>query len=254
MPLPKHLKNAPILEAIVDIQGTPQDPIERDNFLKILKDSQGGLPSEFSVVEEMAERELRIFQEGDPTVSAVVLGYKFSAKGSPTKIIQCRMNGYTFSWLTPYNNWESLIQGAQHGWNAFRTRLPTFRINRLAVRFINQVEIPLPLTNSNEYLAEIPRPLTSPGDMTGLREFAEQMISVDSESSATVGLIRVIQNPQIPSATKTRAIIDIDVYRKVEAIGADDPQIWHILSTFRDVKNRVFFKCIGESIIKACGG
>jgi hypothetical protein len=77
------------------------------------------------------------------------------------------------------------------------------------VRFINQLRIPFPMLSSHEFLREFPRPLTSPRDHAAMRGFAEQLISVDAPSGATVSLIRMIQEPA-GGAAEAQAIIDVD--------------------------------------------
>jgi uncharacterized protein (TIGR04255 family) len=53
---------------------------------------------------------------------------------------------------------------------------------------------------------------------------------------------------------KAQVIIDIDVFRKVEISPESYDDIWQILPNFREVKNRVFYKCIGPATISECGG
>lgn len=250
---PIHLRNAPIREAIVDIQGVTPTASASDALLSRLKAAHAALQSNYPTVEEVVQREIDIVAPSEPKVNALLLGYMLRSSGKPQKVIQFRTNGYTFSWMAPYQDWGNLIQEAKSGWEIYLRTVPDFAVNRVAVRFINQLTVPFPLRDIDQHLLEIPKPFTTPEEYASLRGFAEQRITLDVPTGATVALTRLLQEPQA-GAIQTQAIIDIDVYRGVALNPTEANQIWEIFPAFQGVKNRVFYRCIGPAVIKACGG
>jgi uncharacterized protein (TIGR04255 family) len=250
---PIHLRTAPITEAIIDIQGVPSPKSSPEQLLGLLKSAHKELAATYPTVVERVERQVQMSANAQPIVNASLMGYLFQSNGSPQKIMQFRKNGYAFSWLSPYGDWLQLVDAAKVGWEVYRRTVPEFSINRVAVRFINQFKVPYPLTAATEYLREIPNPLTSPGEYSTIKGFAEQMVTTDSPSGTTVSVTRLIQEPA-SDASETQVVLDLDVFRQVAIEPKDNQQIWQMLPAFREVKNRVFFKYIGPATIRDCGG
>lgn len=248
-----HLRIAPIREAIVDIQGVSPSASDPDALLGAFKAAHEQVKGTHPSLEEVVQRDIAFAAVGTPTINALLLGYLFRSGAKPQTAIQFRRAGYAFSWMNPYKDWDSLIEGARKGWDVYRKIRPDFSISRIAVRYINQLTIPFPLSEADQFLVGIPKPQTNPNAYSNLKAFAEQQITLDTPSGATVGLVRLVQEPAA-DGIETQAIIDIDVYREVTIPPADADRVWDLLPTFQKVKNEVFYKCIGPAAIRACGG
>lgn len=250
---PIRLREAPIREAVVDIQGVTPAVTDPDEFLPKLKAAHAHFKADYPNLQEMVQGEIKLQKKiGDPpTVTSLLLGYMFRSSAAPPRAVQFRRNGYTFSWMKPYQNWPRMIECARQGWDVYQRIVPDFTVNRVAVRFINQFKVPLPL--QEEHLLHVPKPLTDPETYAGLKAFTEQMTTVDMTSGATVNLTRLINRASV-GALETQAIVDIDVFREVSLRPEESGQIWEILPAFREVKNRVFYKCVGPAAIRTFGG
>jgi uncharacterized protein (TIGR04255 family) len=156
--LPKqHYRNAPITEAVIDLRVE----VPADLGLKNLRD----------VLAEDAERErypskealllegVQFARSGDgaSTTSTVrqEIGVRFHSTDGKY-VFQARRDGFTLSRLSPYENWASFRTEARRLWNLYRATARPTRVLRAALRYINRINIPLPLNDFSEYFRTFP--------------------------------------------------------------------------------------------------
>src|SRR5947207_5851554 len=100
----EHLRNAPIVEALVDYRVLPREGISIDRFAA-LQDSVG---AHYNVRQPLQSFEARFgFEEGrpvGPTQTALPVGWLYQSTASAT-IAQFRIDGFTFSKLELYSSW-----------------------------------------------------------------------------------------------------------------------------------------------------
>ena len=240
---PKHLNNAPIVEAIIELVTSPPAGFE----LKKLLELKQKLGSSYPVVNEIQENTFQ-FQAGQPvdaqTSTRVHVGYRFNSENG-LYVAQLRPNHFVFSRLKPYETWEQFSAEALKIWRLYAAVVsPILSVNRVAVRFINALNLPLP-ANFEDYLTAPPRiPAGLPQQASA---FFSQIVIEDAPNKITTALIQVTQ-PLTDPALLT-VIIDINSFRQGD-FGVDEGKIWGILQTLRDTKNRVFFSAITEKNIE----
>jgi uncharacterized protein (TIGR04255 family) len=240
---PKHLKNAPIVEAIIEFVVSPPAGFELEKILE-LKQKLG---SSYPVVNDIQENTIQ-FQVGQPvdaqSSKRVHVGYRFNSEDG-LHVAQLRPNQFLFSRLKPYDTWEQFSAEALKIWRLYASIVsPILSVNRVAVRFINQLNLPLP-ANFEDYLTVPPRiPAGLPQQASG---FFSQIVIEDAQNKISTALIQVTQ-PLTDPAFLT-VIIDINSFRQGD-FGVDEGKIWSILQTLRDTKNRVFFSAITEKTSK----
>ncbi|MBM4125009.1 MAG: TIGR04255 family protein, partial [Nitrospira sp.] len=141
---------APITEALLDIRVKlpPQiDLIRLATFHDTVKDRypskqervswQGGFQITPGTGPEMLP------SSGGPD------GYLFpSADGR--QIVQARLDGFTFNRLKPYDKWETFRDEAKELWQQYVRIASPEVVTRLALRYINRIEIPLPMKDFKE--------------------------------------------------------------------------------------------------------
>ena len=91
------------------------------------------------------------------------------------KAVQLRVNGFAFSKLKPYESWPALRDEAREHWETYRGELGPSRIARLAVRYINRIELSLPITDFQDYV--LTGPQIADGIPQGLAEFFSELWS-----------------------------------------------------------------------------
>jgi uncharacterized protein (TIGR04255 family) len=249
MPYP-YLNHAPIVEALIDIQCTWGTEIPHDLAIQKLEKAANSISLEFPKKETQMVQQIAI--NANPLQSAITVipnGFILRRIDTVPYAVQFRKNGFTFSRLFPYESWLDLSENAHRLWKKYIAQLGPISVNRIAVRSINRIKVPFPLTGSDDLIKNLRKPPTLPGDFSQIVSFVDQTVSLDSASGANVGFVRALQ--QAPAgAVEADVVLDIDVYRIITNLDAESPEVWRIIESFHDVKNRVFFNTIGPDIIE----
>ena len=245
-----HLSKAPLVEAVIDIQTINKEGLSTDQLNERLRSAHEKLKQQFPEIKARASKQIQFSDKApEPSIKDLIEGYFFKSKDG-LNVAQFRPNGFAISRMQKYQTFDELLAEAKKFWAVYLSVGGKFSISRLAVRYINQIRVPFPLQDNADYLTEIRKPKTSPTETRVIKGFADQIVSLDAESGATVGMVRIMQEPPA-NATEAMVIVDIDTYRVVSDIAPDDPQIWEIISSFREVKNRVFFGSVGKRTVEA---
>jgi len=237
--LTQHYEQAPITEAIIDLRVASREGLELDQLRILASDAT----EEYATVEQTIEA--MGFLQVQPGVSASAsarqkqTGFKFT-DGDKKQVLQRRFDGFTFSRLAPYERWQPFRDQAKSLWNQYRETVEPAAITRLAVRYINRIDIPEPcelkdyFRTSPEVSEDLPQQLA--GFFMQLRLHLD-----DIESELLVN--QTITNP--PREGVISVILDLDLFRK-DNVMQDESQIWDFFETLHLRKNSVFEACITE--------
>ncbi len=234
-----HLENAPITEALIDIRVKMREDLTVEKLESIYNSISGQYPDKKARHKWEGKFE---FKKGESPISLgteTIDGYIFTSTDHK-QIFQARLDGFTFSRLKPYETWEQLHDEAYKLWQKYR-EVNSPEITRVALRYINKMEIPLSGKDFNEYLAAAP--IVPEGLPQGVSSFLTRVVihepSIDAAAIITQALEQVVNPNFIP------IILDIDVFRqKSEGISEEDA--WKILEKLRHFKNTIFFESITE--------
>jgi uncharacterized protein (TIGR04255 family) len=168
----------------------------------------------------------------------------------PPHVLQCRVGGFTFSRLSPYGEWKDLRAEAHRWWKAFYSAVQPQTVTRIAVRYINEIKLPLPMKDFSEYLTCPPRvPDALPQGISG---FLHRVI-VPDESNNSVSIVTQALEGQPSMAgdgASVTILLDVDVFRTVRLQGDCIEEIWTGLDTLREQKNRMFFEHLTEKTVE----
>lgn len=246
-----HLTNAPLREALIDLQFDPLASIDDiDRFVLTLGETvekKGDIWEAYFGMVEPAQ--------GRPFAAQSihnVLGRRLDLKqGSAAYVLQCRINGFSLSRLSPYGSWAELRADAQSLWNRFITFAPTRTINRMAVRYINELRLPLPFQDFKEFL-ESP-PIIPTGLPQLLSGFLTRTTIPDMEQNWVTIVTQALEVAPAHDSQGTstvNVILDIDVFRQNCVELAASETIWSALDALREQKNRVFFAYVTEKTVE----
>lgn len=244
--------NPPITEAILDITVNLHDNFNYEELLKFhenIKDSfptlqkrmalQGGF--EFNL-ENPDEINSQLF-----SVSNKPKGYIFISHDHK-RIIQARLNGFTFSRLKPYESWESFYGEAYQLWQQYAQITSPTEVVRLALRYVNQIMIPATGTiELKDYVKTLPE--ISSNLSVVMEGYFMQVIVAHPEYQPSRAIInqtigQVTENDKGEKAVPL--IFDIDVFQQVNLHHSDDEikKVFELnLRCFRD---EIFFKSIAD--------
>lgn len=233
--------NAPVTEALLDIRVQLPEGVnlaQLATFYDSVKDRypnkrerqswRGGLKL-------TGGGELEVLQShGGPD------GYLFTSSDGK-QIVQARLDGFTFNRLKPYDRWETFRDQARELWERYVGVAQPKQITRTALRYINRLEIPLPMRDFKDYILTVPE--VAAALPQGLVKYFMQLVIPEPEIPATA----IITEAMEPSAdsTKVALILDIDVFC-LKVFEVKDRGLWEVFEKLRDLKNNIFFKSITD--------
>jgi len=231
--------NAPITEALLDIKVQ----IEEGVTLNDLKAFHTAIKERFPEITEQ-----RIFHASfktgkDPTYTPGqerALGYLLRSQ-QDKKVVQYRFDGFAFNKLKPYENWAALKSEAMELWEPYLEQINPVKIVRIALRYINRIEAPLPMKHFNEYI--LTNPEIAPNLPQKVSHFLMRIELPNDEIPATAIVTMTMEKPT--KQQKLPLIFDIDVFRQVE-YNKNMNEIWNDFDKLRNFKNDIFFNSITD--------
>ena len=231
-----HLKNAPIVEALLDIR--VQLPSDRDigkvySIFDIVK-------KEFPIQQKLFKFQGSIAIKGDTpvmehTADSHLDGFFFFTEDK-TRAIQVRHDGFTFHMQKPYTNWENFKSEAQYYWNIYKETVSPVFISRTELKYINKIEVPT-MFEPSDYFNTIPILGGRIAQYAVTTLFAQISIfnpKINSNANITEGIESIDKD-------RSNFIFDIDVFSNDNF---DDKNIWEKFDELHSFKNEIFFDSI----------
>lgn len=229
---------APITEALIDIRVTLPERITVADLARVDIGDDVGYPQRRN--QFAGEAHIAIGEQLGASTRQTHVGYAF-VSSDERQIVQVRLDGFTFSRLAPYDRWETFREEAHRLWTLYRSVAEPVGIIRVAVRYINRLDLPLPMEDLTDYLRTVPE--VSSDLPQGLGSYLMQLEIPQEDMGASVLLNEaLLQSPDIDTAS---VLLDIDLFRPLEASIAEE-ELWDLLDQFRVRKNEVFEACITE--------
>lgn len=235
-----HLSNAPIVEAVIDLRAKPSVPWDQEVFQKRLKEKLPDYPT--AQPQRRFQGEFKA-EAGKPFEQRVVdlgwTGLLFRSKNEPN-VAQFQKDGFAFSRLKPYHNWQTFEAEALRLWNTYVELAKPEAIERLGVRFLNRMLFPADGFRLDDYLKDSPQPLPTLGLIRA------GFLHVDTlrmpQTGYVVNLVRTEQPAEVTSAG-IPIILDIDVFVH-GPMELDELLLKKRLADMQWLKNKIFFNSI----------
>lgn len=239
----RNLKNAPIMEAIIDFRVQ----LSAGTTVSQLKDLHSRIKTEYpNVVEHRRWKGTFNIKQGNiqppQTEDLGVSGYIFKSVDSK-QIVQFRLDGFTFSRLKPYSEWDTVKAEANKLWDIYSSA-GVEKVTRVATRYINLVDIPLPVPQLEDYLTGLP---SAPTLSLGLSSFLNRIQVREATQEFDAIITQVLQPPSNPAVVSI--LLDIDAYKQASFDSPFD-KAWETLENLRAFKNELFFNLITEKAVK----
>jgi len=232
--------NPPIAEAVLDIRVN----LPKDVNLDILASFQEQIKDQFPIKKDQYSWQggLQIKAGSAPEVmtsSGGMNGFLFHSSDNK-KIVQARLDGFAFNKLKPYSNWDVFSREAKYYWEAYRTLAKPTNVIRVALRYINRIEIPMPFKDFKEYILTVPD--LAPGLPQELSGFFTQLVVPKPEIQATALILETMD--KIDEGRKVLPFIfDIDVSCN-NLFEPSSTEIWDKFEQLRGFKNQIFVNSV----------
>lgn len=245
---PVHYRRAPIIEATISLGTVPPTNLTAESLIEIHDSVKERYPN---VVEEY-------FYAGEVSVPAIGeppehedthghIGYSFSDLNQQ-RTLRVTVDGFDFSIGQPYDRWQPFRDEALELWEIFKGVSGAMEISRVALRYINRIDIPnTGLARMEDYFKvylEIPEGW--PGG-TSLTNFFVQFRVPQPDLDCDL----VVNHAPVPSpeSNMVSVMLDFELFKEFYAPPlqiSEDAEAWQLLEKLRKRKNDVFNASITE--------
>lgn len=250
----KHLRKAPVVEAVIELRARPAGTWDEatigPRLKEVMRDKYPAAQAMQLFSFSMPIAVNTVAQPLSPTAvaehSSEWGGLRFKNPDS-TQIAVFKRDSYSFSRLPPYTRWSAVVSEALRLWKTYSDLSGATRIERIGVRFINRLDVPTQGLKFEDYFSGFG---SVPGDLPLSNFVSHQSIEVPGHPYAVV-LIRTVQSPLAPDAKTIGLITDIDVAMP-QPIPNDRRIITQRLAEMRFLKNMVFFGSVTKKYLARC--
>lgn len=238
----RHLANAPVKEALIDCQFTGSWNRDLPEVCAELAGSKGSVSDLFETLFTLTVNNEAGETKVDPSTNSRV-GKRIDFPDT-RQVLQVQRTGFTFSQLEPYGSWAQVVEDARRMWATLSSNLSDLRVSRVAIRYINVIDLPIPFADFSEYLTAAPQ--VPPGLPQGLSQFLIRTVSpVESD---LVVVTQSLNQGEI-HADRARVVLDIDV-SCADIDQLTNTTLVQTLDRLRDRKNAVFFSYLTEKTLE----
>lgn len=236
-------KNPPIKEAIFDIRIGSLGKSSLEEIEKVHSQISETYPNKKKQINIVGKFELKEGIQISNETGSEVRGFIFSSTNNCLQV-QFRLDGFTLNMLKPYSEWAEFSEEAFRLWKLYQENFVPNSITRIALRYINRIEIPLPFIEFQEFISNMPPiPVCLPQTF---HNFFMQ-VNVPCDNSGT-GII-ITETIEPPSKEVLPFILDLDAF-KIGDILIDSESLKKEFDSLRDLKNNVFENCITDKTRK----
>jgi len=233
--------NAPIVESLLDIRVELPEKIN----LMMLEGFYDKIKEHFPEKQQRMSFQAGVKLSSEGTAAALptsggIDGYLFKSP-QEKKMVQARLDGFTFNKLKPYKTWEIFRDEARSLWNLYFQATNPVRITRIALRYINRIEIPLPMKNFKEYVLTTPE--IAPKLPQKLNQFFMQLVIPNPDIQTTAIINQTTENPT--ENQRLPLIFDIDVFQNKTYV-ENNVEMWSEFEKLHIFKNEIFFNSITD--------
>lgn len=248
MAKPQFLRNAPIIEALIDFKVILPEATNVAALGEAHKEISTDYPN--VQMQRTLKGELNFAADDSQNVQQIgnpeTTGF-FYRSADQIRLVQFRLDGFTFNQLKPYTTWDEMFPEAIRLWKIYCEFCLPQAIDRLAVRFINEISIPTPFASFGEFLTAPPR--RPPNLPPPIANFLTQITAREQDSD----IFTTVTQSLSPTSSEEYAVIllDIEVFRTFDGLQPQNEEL--ITETFnklREIKNITFFSSVTERAVE----
>jgi uncharacterized protein (TIGR04255 family) len=248
------LKNAPIVEAVVDIECDMPPSLDISTLETAARDAYRPQYPKFRKIYQQRHVIQAAAKPNEPPQSSIephaVRGFQF-VKDDEKQLLQVRAEGFSFNRLAPYSTLDDYLPDIQNSWVLFTKLSSPVQVRAVRLRYINRIALPLSdgKVDLDHYLKLGP---ISPCDgKLRLIGFVNQYVAKEPESGDQVNIIlaaQPVENNMLP------VIFDITTSSQISLDPSNWPAILSEIQSLRHLKNEVFRNTITEPCLNLFQG
>ncbi|MGI8554548.1 MAG: TIGR04255 family protein [Dehalococcoidia bacterium] len=246
----RRYKKDPLTEAVIDLRVE----LPEGTHVEDLRGLHARLSDTYGAPQEMYENVATIeFRPGGSAPLARTAharrGFRFD-RADARRVMQARLDGFSYSAIAPYEEWETFRGEAKNLWELYRNAYHPIHVTRVAVRYINRIDIPLHAANSNgalqlkDYFSTYPQVADGLAHNT-MAGFIMQIHVPQPDIDSTLLVNQAVVPPPHPGVFSV--VLDLDLFREVQWDPTDDETVWGFLDILRVRKNDAFEASITDN-------
>jgi uncharacterized protein (TIGR04255 family) len=233
--------NAPIQEALIDIFATLPSTVSLDALARYHEDVRERFPIRRERSTWTQEFTVQPGQQAQFAIQPQAINGYLYVSEADGKIVQVRMDGFTFNKLRPYTDWRTFVAEAKELWDRYRTIATPANVTKIALRYINRIELPLPIAEFRDYCLLFPE--FPPKIPQSLAAFFLRFVTPIAEVPGAVTSTTLTFEPPGGKATLP-LILDIHTAQEFEVMDPASDLMWSKMESLRTVKNDIFFESL----------
>lgn len=233
----RHLPNAPIIEAVIDIRSRPTALFDESTMKSRLDAKLDGYH-----LLDLIFQEQTAMQGGMSHIEQNWKGLRYRS-ADEKYIAQFHDNRFIFSRLEPYQSWDRFYYEGMRLWSNYIELAKPSDLQRIGLRYINRIQLPVNELHFEDYLHSAP---TTPKDfnLPFLNFLHQDTFEVPGHPYA-INITKTIQPPKTQDNQGLSLILDIDIFTNQEPDFAMD-LLEQRLIDMHWLKNKVFFGSITD--------
>lgn len=238
--------NAPIVEAVIDLRIVQPEDLSVSDLQELVQENVEKYPTVGEAYRYQGEGYVE--QVGAPMRQEAEHwhnGFR-CVSGDGRRVFYANLDGLTFSMLAPYEGWTRFSGEARRLWEAYRSVSKATSVTRIAVRYINRIDIPLregegkaSLEDYIKVYPELPSDFPPNGGPMSMYFLQVQVPQPDIDSMLVIN-----STPQPTASEQVVSItLDFDLFsQQLEEPweAENDKGIWGFLESLHERKNEVF--------------
>ncbi len=225
--------NAPIKEAVFDFQVRGGQPFSQNAY-------QQFLDKRTSYIVSGKLQDVNV--SADP-VSATkeITGYRCATEDNK-QIALFKKHGFSFIRLEPYTGWDKSYEEALRLWQTYCDIRKPQTITRLAVRFINQFQIPDIFTKAKDYFSSYIQYDESMSP--NWNQMFHKLLLSHNQGIKSHIIFDAVVNQQIQGVN---VLLDVDVFADgLTLSNQDSSMLANVFKALRKIKNDIFERSITD--------
>lgn len=236
-----HYGKAPITEALIDIRVELSPELRFEDLQAVKKHVSSDYPREET--RNLAEGMIQFGPSLQASAQQKPWGLMFRNE-SNNQVLQVRLDGFTFSRLEPYQDFEHLKAEARRLWDIYRELVRPKKITRVAVRYINQLNIPGTIVEPEDYLNTYPHLASQlPAELRDFGPYLMRLPVYQHDLKGVLVLNEAMTPPKMPDTISM--VLDLDLYVEMPRVNNEE-ELWAFFDRLRDRKNLYFEACITD--------
>jgi len=242
---PQQLVRPPITEALVDFRIVADSNIDADRLRPLINDLRLAFPKHDEKKQFSSEFRIEAGKLLPPVARDLGFHGLWLSSEDGTRIAQFRSDGFTFNnvGLGDYMGGEALFDEALNLWTRYAGFAHPAAVTRLALRYVNRLDLPLNEGDEFERFLVAP-PRLPPQAPQRVSSFVSRVVAHD-DTGATAVVTQKLDTPTRP----VPVIIDVDVFFTRDT-PVDPEYLRTFLETLRNLKNRCFFALLTDEAVK----